>query len=125
MNYLFRLNGEVPAKKNSRIVLKNGKNIPSAKYQKWHEENLAVVFCQAVRQRLREPLSCPVSVCVEFCHKDNHRRDGDNGLSSILDLLVDAAVLKDDCWQIVRNVIVENSLSSLGVASCKITVMEL
>ncbi|MCR5218593.1 RusA family crossover junction endodeoxyribonuclease [Treponema sp.] len=125
MNYLFRLDGEVPSKKNSRINLQNRKSIPSKAYQEWHSTTIASLFCQAVRQKIKTPISGPVTICVEFCHKNLHRKDSDNGLSSILDALVDAAILKDDNWQIVTNIIVENSLSVLGVASCKITVMEL
>ena len=34
--YRFIITGETPAKKNSRIVLKGGRNIPSERYRKWH-----------------------------------------------------------------------------------------
>lgn len=58
-----------------------------------------------------EPISCPVRVRVSFHHGDNRRRDGDNGLSAIMDLLVDARILKDDCWRIVNEINVTNDCS--------------
>lgn len=125
MNYTFRLNGDIPSKKNSRIVLKNGKNIPSKAYQDWHKSAYISLYYQKLEQGLKLPIDRPVTVCIEFCYKDKKRKDCDNGLSSILDTLVDSGILKDDKWQIVKNVVIENRLCSLGASSCKITILEL
>ena len=38
-----------------------------------------------------------VRVSIAFHHGDLRRRDSDNGTSSILDLMVDCGILKDDC----------------------------
>ena len=43
-----------------------------------------------------------------FTHGDLIRRDSDNGSSSILDLLVDCGVLKDDNWKVVKKLEIEN-----------------
>lgn len=52
-----------------------------------------------------KPLSQPVVVRARFWLDDfSRRRDGDNSITSILDLLVDAGVLLDDCVEIVRGV---------------------
>ena len=91
MTYIFSLTGEVPAKKNSRIVLKSGKNIPSENYRKWHGYALASLFC---------------------------------ALSSILDTLTDAGIIKDDNWQIVQNIILENDYKEKE-SGVKITIVEL
>ncbi len=45
---------------------------------------------------------------MTFWHGDNRRRDSDNGASSVLDLLTDCKVIKDDKWQIVRLVEIRN-----------------
>lgn len=124
MTYMFSLTGEVPAKKNSRIVLKSGKNIPSENYRKWHGYALASLFCQTVKQKLKEPLDCPLSVCIKFTHGDKKRRDCDNALSSILDTLTDAGIIKDDNWQIVQNIILENDYKEKE-SGVKITIVQL
>lgn len=100
------LQGEVPAKKNSRIALKNGRNIPSARYREWHEAAALQVMAQC---RVAKPIDRPCEVRVLFVHGDMRRRDGDNGLSSVMDLLVDCGVLADDCWTIARRLVVENA----------------
>jgi len=108
MTYRFKIVGETPAKKNSRIVLKNGKNIPSKNYQQWHEGAMLqlagqkrIVQCKAV--------SVPCTIRLNFIHGDLRRRDSDNGCSSIMDLLVDCGILADDNWQIVQNIEIKNS----------------
>ena len=104
----FVIKGETPAKKNSRIVLKNGRNIPGKRFQEWHEEAVVQILKQ---KRLIQKLPCEgeVSVILEFVHGDMRRRDSDNGTSSILDLLVDCGILADDKWQIVRSLSVTNT----------------
>lgn len=104
MTYQFRLNGETPAKKNSRIVLKNGRNIPSKNYQQWHERAICEVNLQAKVRNICEPCT----IRLFFCHGDLRRRDSDNGCSSIMDLLVDCGILQDDNWQIVKNIEIKN-----------------
>lgn len=102
------IKGETPAKKNSRIVLKNGRNIPSKKYQEWHAEAEAQILKQkALLSGL--PVSKEIAVTIEFIHGDLRRRDSDNGTSSILDLLCDTGILTDDNWQIVKKLQITNT----------------
>lgn len=49
----------------------------------------------------RIPKDKQVKLTITFYHGDKKRRDSDNQLSSILDLLVDAGILADDNWQII------------------------
>lgn len=42
-----------------------------------------------------------VKLIVTFYHGDYRRRDSDNQLSSILDMLVDVGILPDDSWLVV------------------------
>ena len=95
----LKIEGETPSKKNSRIVLPNGKNIPSKQYRIWHESAMLQVRSQAIGH---EKICYPVTITLSFFHGDLRRRDSDNGTSSILDTLVDCEIIKDDNWEIVR-----------------------
>ena len=106
---IYTIHSETPAKKNSRITLRNGKTIPSAKYRQWHSFAMSELLLQ--KDRFAKPIDCPVKIKVHFVHGDLRRRDSDNGLSSILDLLQDCSILLDDRWEIVQEVEIKNSYS--------------
>jgi Holliday junction resolvase RusA-like endonuclease len=96
------LPGEVPAKKNSRTVTKGGKNFPSKRHKKWHDFMMPAL-CSARRSaEIMSPIQEPCAVYLRFYHSTHRRRDCDNQTSSVLDLLVDAGILADDSWQVVR-----------------------
>lgn len=118
----FTIEGETPAKKNSRIVLRNGKNVPSKRYQEWHESAMEQI--KLLANVPKEPIFNPVLVHLVFCHGDMRRRDSDNGCSSIMDLLVDAGILEDDKWQIVQNIGITNKYKK-NDAYCEITIQEI
>lgn len=102
------IKGETPSKKNSRIQLPNGRNIPGKKYQQWHKDAMSQAVAQKkLLQQL--PVTREVVIHLDFVHGDQRRRDSDNGTSSILDLLVDAGILEDDKWQIVRQIHITNT----------------
>lgn len=121
----LRLTGEVPAKKNSRIFnVRTHRSFPSEAYARWHEEALIEVLKIKNKMGWQRAIDVPCKVDVLFVHDSYRRRDCDNGLSSILDLLVDAGVLQDDNWKIVREVAVKNEYKKDG-ACCLISVEEL
>lgn len=97
MQYIFTLRGEVPSKKNSRIATKSGRNYPSKEYQEWHERAAREILTQ---ERPKEPLKKCKRITMCFNHADKKRRDTNNQMASLFDLLVDCKVLKDDCWTI-------------------------
>ena len=98
----FTVHGETPAKKNSRITLRNGKSIPSKRYTQWHKDAVFELRRQMAEMDRPFPIDTSVSITLIFCHSDNRRRDSDNGTSSIFDTLQDAGILSDDRWQIIR-----------------------
>lgn len=102
---IFKITGETPSKKNSRINTKSGKSFPNQRYAKWESEAVAQLMAQ---DRPAEPIDVPSKLTVNFYHADNVRRDSDNQLSSILDVLQDAGILADDRWQIVQAINVRN-----------------
>lgn len=120
MIYNFEINAETPAKKNSRITLRNGMTIPSKRYREWH----ALAEKEIKTQKLPiEPLDSPARVLLRFAHGDLRRRDSDNGTSSIMDLLVDVGILADDNWQIVRQIRIQNDYIK-GEPKCEIVITE-
>lgn len=107
----FYLSGPVPSKKNSRVNFrgKGGRliSLPGEAYTKWHKENLPTARTLALTSGLHKDRPFYLSVSVQF--KDRRRRDLDNALSSILDLLVDAGVIPDDCWERVPQISISGS----------------
>jgi Holliday junction resolvase RusA-like endonuclease len=96
---------ETPSKKNSRVVdRRTGRTFPNKRYTEWHKA--ASLY---VRQQRAHPLDeGPFALYLEFTHGDRIRRDSDNGVSSILDLLVDCGVLQDDNWMVVSKIVTTN-----------------
>ena len=98
------LSGEVPAKKNSRVNTRSGRSFPSHRYVSWHERAAFSVRAQAGGRTVEG--ACEIS--LTFVHGDLRRRDGDNGVSSVFDLLVDCGIIRDDNWRCVRAFSVRN-----------------
>ena len=97
-NYIITLQGETPSKKNSRINTRSGRSFPSKRYTEWHNDAMK----QIKRQQYYKVLPTEqIKLIVTFYHGDYRRRDSDNQLSSILDMLVDVGILPDDSWKII------------------------
>lgn len=94
---------QTPAKKNARIgIVRNGRvmNFPSKAYKSWQQESLWQL------KGLKEITEYPVAVWVTFYMKDNRKRDLDNMLSSVLDVLQDSGILKGDDWKHVYSIMI-------------------
>ena len=94
------LEGNVPPKKNSRIHTKSGLSFPSKAFTEWQDDAI-----KQVRIQTKARFYNPVSVEVVIYFGKLARADVDNRLTSILDMLVEAFVLKDDDWQSVPRVV--------------------
>lgn len=90
----LRLEGSIPSKKNSRINRGDGKSFPSRRYMDWQDDAM-----RQVRIQTRERFFNPVSIEVLIYFGTKTRADLDNRLTSILDMLVECVVLRDDKWQ--------------------------
>lgn len=88
------LTGSVPSKKNSRINRGDGKSFPSKKFVQWQVDAL-----KQVRLQTHERFYAPVQAEVIIYFATLARADLDNRLTSILDMLVEGLVLRDDKWQ--------------------------
>lgn len=102
------LQGETPAKKNNRQTLRNGKTIPSKAYRQWHDSAIMQYYRDYAPRKPFKPIDTPVKITLTFAHKDKKQRDSDNQATSILDFLKDIKIIKDDNWQIVREIHIKN-----------------
>lgn len=113
----YYLESETPSKKNSKVFnTKTHKMFPSQRYRAWHEYAALMI-----KRFIKECISDKCYIILIFCHGDKIRRDSDNGVSSIFDMLVDFKALEDDCWQIVRNHHVFNTYDK-GKPWCKVRI---
>lgn len=96
------LEGNIPSKKNSRINLKSGVSIPNKKFVQWQEDAL-----WQVRKQTRERFYKPVGIEAIIYFGTMAKADLDNRITSILDMLVEALILRDDKWQDVPRIAVQ------------------
>lgn len=90
-----QIQAPIPSKKNNRVVLKNGVNIPSKEFRLWYRRHIGQ-FKDI--QRKHKTFSCPVSVSLGISFGDRRRRDLDNALTSVMDLIKDSGLIIDDDW---------------------------
>ncbi len=96
------LEGSVPSKKNSRVRTKSGAYIPNRNFYDWQDDAL-----KQVRAQCRQSHLSGVGIEVIIYFGTNVRADLDNRLTSILDMLVEGMILRDDKWQDVPRLAVQ------------------
>ena len=117
----YTFEGSTPSKKNQKIMICRGPRpmlIPSKKYTEWHKEHMWLLK----KSVPREPIEKVDAMWLEFGAATHHKWDLTNKAESIMDILVDAGILKDDNYTVVPNL----SLSFTGVDKerghyCKVT----
>lgn len=105
MEYDFNILGETPAKKNGKRFVRGNKLICSRKFYKWHDSATLQLLTQ---KKPEKPIEIPIVLSILFVHGDKIIRDCDNAASSILDLLKDVNIIKDDNWFIVQELKIRN-----------------
>lgn len=101
-NVALNIDGSIPSKKNSRINCRNGRSFPSKSYSDW--EKYAI---QQVRLQTKQRFFGPVAIDIIIYFGTKTRSDLDNRLTSIMDMLVNALVIRDDKWQDVPSISVK------------------
>ncbi len=105
MKLVFRWEGNTPSKKNQkRLVAPKGRRpliLPSEAYKAWHGPALKQM---ALQRSAITGVTFPIDHCLriyaKLFYENFQRRDSSNTFESIMDLLVDAGILADDCWAI-------------------------
>ena len=100
--------GDAPSKKNSKRVFRNphtGRTVvlSSKVHDAWHSENISRLI--GYPERVSETQTVELSVFMFYATK--RRKDLDNALASVQDLLVDAGILPDDDFKHVARVSAE------------------
>jgi len=116
----FTIYGETPSKKNSRINTRNGRSFPSKRYKMWHDDAIMQIAAFFDGKIPIMPNDKKNKVSVIFYHGDLRDRDSDNQLTSILDMLKDAGVIKDDTWKIIKRGSFDNEYDK-GNARCVVS----
>lgn len=123
IQYTFKLSEETPSKKNNVKYSRNG-TYKTKRFKEWHQRAKLEIIGQKYQNNITEPIDSPVCIYLSFTHGDFVKRDSDNGTSSIMDLLMDAGILLDDNWQIVRQIKVYNDYQKKN-AHCEINIVSL
>lgn len=94
------LNGIVRPKKNSRRTFRSastGKqiNLPSEAYKAWHDD-AAYSICSQISNDIDMPVLNIKLISIYFILPETRKRDLTNMAESIMDLLVDCNIIKDD-----------------------------
>lgn len=125
MTYELTVFGETPSKKNGLSFNRRTKSVFKNKsYQKMHSLILLQMKSQWAECKARA-VDYPVEIYFSFFHKDKVRRDSDNQVSTLLDIMQEAGILKNDCWQIVADWHVHNELDRRKCAFCTIRIRTL
>lgn len=101
---MITITGVVPSLKNSKQLFINkrtGKHFitSSDKVKVWNETALWQL------KSVKPVKGYPVAMYCTFYMKDSRRRDLDNCLSSVLDILVKAEVIEDDSWMYIPRIV--------------------
>ena len=94
---LITITGETPSKKNSRnLFVKNGRmmNLPSKRYAEWEKDALL-----QLQSQFKGCAEGKVTIAYTFYVGTLRRKDVDNMIASVNDVLVKAGLIIDDDWQ--------------------------
>jgi Holliday junction resolvase RusA-like endonuclease len=94
------LDGIPPSKKNSKRIVRRGKRsflLSSESYLKW-EKGASLIMASKLK-----PVSC-CSIGITFWVNGGRSFDLDNKLTSVLDCLVKAKIIKDDSYKVVTSI---------------------
>ena len=106
---LLVLSGTTPSKKNSKRIVHNKRTgkpiiISSERHNDWEKQVIEEVTEQFKGLRVT---NYPIQIACKLFYKTRTKRDLDNQLSSILDVLKKAGVIEDDNMNYVNKIIVE------------------
>lgn len=110
------LTGNIPSKKNSKMIVWRGKVpllLPSANFTKWHKEALKQLT--GIKPIKSNKLS------ITFFSENNRKWDLSNRAESVMDLLVDAGLIEDDNYTVISDLHLKFGGVNPGKVGCEIT----
>jgi len=119
---LIVIRGRIPSKKNSRnIFVRHGKlfNIPSKRYKEWHSSASEQLIQQV--KNIKE--ITPKTVVLTFYAPDKRVADLTNKTESVMDLLVDNGVFKDDNWWVIKELVLKFGGLDRNEPRCEIAIV--
>lgn len=118
---IITLQGETPSKKNSRINTRSGRSFPNKKYMEWQKNAIEHIRALGIKG-INSEAKTRYEIKMTFYHGDKRRRDSDNAVSSIFDMLVKSGILPDDNWQVIPRYEVNNEYTK-GEPKCCIEII--
>ena len=112
--------GRIPSKKNSRVKYKNGAIGVSKAYTVWHKNAMNQLFIQRIKKSKLENINIKLSIY----YPDLIKADNTNKAESVMDLLVDYGLIKDDNWKCVPSIIITGELDRVN-PRVEITITEI
>ena len=94
------ITGRIPSKKNSKQIVGSGTKkflVCSEAHKAWHAE----AYSQVVMHKFGRPNLENVSIEIKIFFPDRRKADLTNKAESLMDLLVDCDIIKDDNWKVV------------------------
>ena len=98
---MIEIKGRTPSKKNSFIItVKNGRilKFPGKLYQEWHKDASNQLKLQGTSLFNDEQEKLGDALHLKISYPDSRASDLTNKAESVMDLLVDNGLLKDDNW---------------------------
>lgn len=124
---LLKLTGNIPSKKNSKIMVCFGKSprlLPSKNYKDWHTEASKQIALQTPQFAPQHdfPLKSTQSITITLYAPTKRLYDLTNKAESVNDLLVDCGILEDDNYQVIPELILKfGGVDKIGGADILIT----
>lgn len=116
---IYRFEGTVPSKKNSQTFsIRSRMMVKSPQYRKWHDYAVKEIRRSGVPQNAYN--AARLEVVVTF--SELRRRDLDNIVSSIADVLTECGVIADDEFKVLHEIHVKAAVGL--VSSASVTVFE-
>lgn len=100
----FRITWTIPSKKNSKQIFRNRNGVAfiasSQAHKDWHKEHIWALQKEVKVRGLKWPLS----ISYTFSIPNKRKFDLSNKIETINDLLVDAMIIDDDNWDVIREI---------------------
>jgi Holliday junction resolvase RusA-like endonuclease len=102
----LELKGRIPSKKNCKqIVRSKGRPmiISASDYLRWEKWAVLELKSQANKCPGKNRFDC-CDVVIGITFPDKRKTDLSNKIEGVMDALVKAGIIKDDCWDVVRSI---------------------